>query len=63
MTVLHSERDDLRLEKSALLSRCDVLLEQRKNLLAEMRDFAAVARDQTRETAPVHLECEAGASR
>lgn len=63
MTVLHSGRDDLRLEKAALLSRCDVLLEQRKALLAEMRDFAAVAREQSRETAAVLLECEASASR
>lgn len=63
MTVLHSERDDLRLEKAALLSRCDVMLEQRKTLLAEMRDFAAVGREQSRETEAVLAECEAGASR
>jgi hypothetical protein len=62
MTVLHSERDDLRLEKAALLSRCDVLLQHRKTLLAEMREFAAVAREQSQDTAPVLLECEAGAS-
>jgi hypothetical protein len=63
MTVLHSERDDFRLEKAALLSRCDILLAQRKTLLAEMQDFAAVARDQSRVTARFLLECEAGASR
>jgi hypothetical protein len=33
MTVLHSERDDLRPERAALLSRSDVLLEHRKALL------------------------------
>jgi hypothetical protein len=62
MTILHSERDDRRLEKATLLSRCDALLEHRKALLADIREFAAVAREQSRETAPVLLECEAGAS-
>ena len=62
MTILHSEGDDLRWEKAALLSRCDVLLQHRKTLLAEMREFAAVARGQSRETAPALLECEAGAA-
>jgi hypothetical protein len=63
MTVLHSERDDLRLEKAALLSRSDILLDHRKTLLADMREFAAAARTQPRETPSALLEGEAGASR
>ena len=51
MTVLHSERDGLRLEKAALLSRSDILLEHRKALLADMREFAVAARAQSREMA------------
>jgi hypothetical protein len=58
MTVLHSERDDLRLEKTVLLSRSDILLEHRKELLADMREFAAAGRAQSRETASVLLAVE-----
>jgi hypothetical protein len=43
MTVLHSEGDGLRLEKAALLSRSDALLEHRRALLADMREFAGAA--------------------
>jgi hypothetical protein len=62
MTALHSGRDDRRLEKAALLSRCDALLEHRRTLLADMREFAAAARGQFQETVPVPPECEAGAA-
>jgi hypothetical protein len=43
MKVIHSEGDDLRLKKAALLLRSDALLEHRKALLADMREFAAAA--------------------
>jgi hypothetical protein len=63
MAILHFERDDLRAEKAALLSRSDILLEHRRALLADMREFAAAARVSSRATAPVFLEVEAIAPR
>jgi hypothetical protein len=50
MKVLHSGRDSLRAERAALLSRSDILLEDRKVLLAEMREFTEAARERIRET-------------
>ena len=49
MRILHSEGDDLRKEKAALLSRFDVLLANRRMLLAEMREFAVAARARVRK--------------
>lgn len=56
MTILHSERDDLRVEKAALLARSDILLEHRRALLADMREFAAAARAPSWEIALVPSE-------
>jgi CheY-like chemotaxis protein len=53
MTVLHCERHDLLSERAALLSRSDDLLEGRRVLLAEMREFTEAARLRTRETSPL----------
>lgn len=48
MAVVHAGRDDLLVAKAALLSRSDILLNDRKGLLADMRDFVEFARADVR---------------